>query len=264
MKTIFLMILSSLTLASCYAFMEDGCCWCGDNSIDGEEECEEYIITKTCQSFGFFGGQLKCSDECKFDTSDCYYEEDVVCGDGQIMVGEICDSDNLDGNSCHSLNLEFEGGVLACNETCDGWDFSGCYDFHCYLNEEIEEFVHGDFCDDMTTQKYNPVDCFPDGAAGEERIFPISIEPGFEIIIEARAAYDFVLYLIENCENTSGTNCLAATDLNTEYPFTESMIFSNTGEETIQYILVIDIKNKKRCDFDGFYYRIDVNKQPIQ
>jgi hypothetical protein len=53
----------------------------------------------------------------------------VGCGDGDVDViaGEACDGDNLDGRDC--ITEDFAGGVLACNDDCT-LDTSGCV-FEC-------------------------------------------------------------------------------------------------------------------------------------
>lgn len=46
------------------------------------------------------------------------------CGDGVVdLPGELCDGEDLDGNSCASLG--FLGGTLTCTDTC-GLDTRGC------------------------------------------------------------------------------------------------------------------------------------------
>ncbi len=48
----------------------------------------------------------------------------AVCGDGILQTGEVCDGNDLAGQSC--TNLEFYGGNLACRADCSGFDTSGC------------------------------------------------------------------------------------------------------------------------------------------
>ena len=58
---------------------------CGDNVINGNELCDNTDFgTQTCKDFSFLGGQLQCTDQCKFDFSRCF-------GDGKsnaIATGE--------------------------------------------------------------------------------------------------------------------------------------------------------------------------------
>lgn len=46
------------------------------------------------------------------------------CGDGEIDEGEVCDSANLNGESC--LTRGFDGGILSCNDFCDSFVTSSC------------------------------------------------------------------------------------------------------------------------------------------
>jgi hypothetical protein len=42
-----------------------------------------------------------------------------------LEAGEVCDLVQLDGQTCESLG--YEGGVLACNVTCDDFNLLGCF-----------------------------------------------------------------------------------------------------------------------------------------
>lgn len=46
------------------------------------------------------------------------------CGNGSIELGELCDSNLLQGEDCESLGLSF--GTLKCNSKCDGFDTGEC------------------------------------------------------------------------------------------------------------------------------------------
>ena len=46
------------------------------------------------------------------------------CGDGRLRRPEACDGSSLAEMTCEALG--FTGGTLACNDTCDGFDTSGC------------------------------------------------------------------------------------------------------------------------------------------
>ncbi len=46
------------------------------------------------------------------------------CGDNVIKGDEVCDLDQLNGETCRSLG--FAGGVLACTLTCDAYNVLGC------------------------------------------------------------------------------------------------------------------------------------------
>ena len=49
---------------------------------------------------------------------------DYVCGNGVLEGAELCDGEDLAGRACQSRG--FEGGTLACNDSCDGFDLTGC------------------------------------------------------------------------------------------------------------------------------------------
>ena len=49
---------------------------------------------------------------------------DMVCGDGVKAGSETCDGADVGTETC--LNQGFDGGTLACNGTCDGFDTTNC------------------------------------------------------------------------------------------------------------------------------------------
>ncbi len=68
-----------------------------------------------------------------------YHEIIVICGNGVQEEGEVCDGDDLGGETCQSQG--FDGGTLACNENCNAFDTSSCYDCGNGVQEE------GEVCD---------------------------------------------------------------------------------------------------------------------
>jgi hypothetical protein len=48
-----------------------------------------------------------------------------VCGDGVAHGEEVCDGNDLKGQTCQDFG--FSEGTLACNATCDAFDASACY-----------------------------------------------------------------------------------------------------------------------------------------
>ncbi|MBU1240711.1 hypothetical protein KJ865_13445, partial [Myxococcota bacterium] len=101
--------------------------WCGDVIIQGVEECDgENLGGETCGSIDdrLSGTDLRCNDQCQFDTSHCI--GGGICGNDIINAGEDCEGENLDGATC--LTEGYHGGVLACNGSC-GFDYSGCESF---------------------------------------------------------------------------------------------------------------------------------------
>ncbi|WP_230467851.1 hypothetical protein [Lujinxingia vulgaris] len=97
---------------------------CGDDAVNTDEEaCDGTDLAgETCESLGFDGGTLGCSDTCGFDTSAC--TTNPVCGDDTVNTDEeVCDGADLGGQTCESLG--FDGGTLGCSDTC-GFDTSAC------------------------------------------------------------------------------------------------------------------------------------------
>jgi len=97
---------------------------CGDEFLDPGEACDGANLGgQDCVSLGHYGntGAPVCTSACTFDTSAC----GPRCGDNTVDVahGEVCDSQQLTGNTC--VTLGFTSGVLACGANCQ-YDVSGC------------------------------------------------------------------------------------------------------------------------------------------
>ncbi len=108
---------SDFDTSSCHGF-------CGDGTINGPEICDGLSLGgETCDTLGYHeGGVLGCLNDCSgFDTSGC---EGGYCGDGEINGPEVCDGEDLGGETCESQG--FYGGTLACLADCTGFDTSGC------------------------------------------------------------------------------------------------------------------------------------------
>ncbi len=108
---------------------------CGNGVLDPDEECEGADLdAQTCDSFGFDGGTLACTADCRYDTSKC--NAAPVCGDGKIDPEESCD---CKGGACTPAQLanltcmnfdspkgvSFGGGALGCTDACT-YDIAGC------------------------------------------------------------------------------------------------------------------------------------------
>ena len=91
--------------------------------IEGTEECEGVDLNgETCESLGYYGGDLACDSSCVFDSSNC--ASYGLCGDGIVQDGnEECDGVDLNGGTCESLG--YSGGSLICTAEC-AFDLSGC------------------------------------------------------------------------------------------------------------------------------------------
>ena len=100
---------------------------CGDGTAQkGLDECDGTDFAgQTCQSLGYYGGQLACRENCQFDLSDC--ESHGWCGDQKVQGAyEQCDGTDFAGQTCQSFG--YEGGQLACGQNCI-LDLSGCTGF---------------------------------------------------------------------------------------------------------------------------------------
>ncbi|MBU1069911.1 SUMF1/EgtB/PvdO family nonheme iron enzyme [Myxococcota bacterium] len=98
---------------------------CLDGLVVGEEECDTTNLNgRTCQSLGYYGGELECNFSCTFEMDAC--EAEGRCGDAllQATYNEMCDGDNLAGQTC--LTLGYQGGVLSCAPDCSDFDLSNC------------------------------------------------------------------------------------------------------------------------------------------
>lgn len=102
---------------------------CGNGVIDGDEICDGPDLGGvTCMSmgYGYLSGELVCLASCNgFNLTDCS-TVDPLCGNGEIDGNELCDGPELQGQTCQSLGLGFDGGELACRSSCYGWDVAGC------------------------------------------------------------------------------------------------------------------------------------------
>ncbi len=97
---------------------------CGDGVVAAPfEACEaDNLNSQTCETLGYYGGQLSCSDDClAFDVSGC--APFGRCGDGSLQDQEECDGTDLDNETCESLG--FLRGSLSCGSDCR-FDVTGC------------------------------------------------------------------------------------------------------------------------------------------
>ena len=101
---------------------------CGDDTLQAEfgEACDGTdLAEQTCDSLGLGTGTLGCRSDCSdFDTSGC--NQSSTCGDGTVQSanGELCDGDNLNGQSC--VTRGYYEGTLSCQSHCMAFDESQC------------------------------------------------------------------------------------------------------------------------------------------
>ncbi len=114
---------------------------CGDGVVSGTETCDGTNFEGvTCQTEGYYGGEMVCTPTCTIDDSACVAAG--RCGDALIQggFGEDCDGDNLGGETC--MTLGYTSGTLTCDSAC-GFDVSACVS-ECG-NGQLEI---GEVCDD--------------------------------------------------------------------------------------------------------------------
>ncbi len=116
----------TLTCGTNCRFDTSGCGGsCGDGIIQtgqGEQCDTDNFGSQTCSSLGYYTGPLICTDDCTISESNC--EGTGSCGDGIIQTPyETCDGENLDGQTCISLN--YHPGTLACASNC-AFDTTSC------------------------------------------------------------------------------------------------------------------------------------------
>jgi hypothetical protein len=121
---------------------------CGDGIINDDrwmmEECDGNDLNyRDCQSFGYLGGNLTCTNKCKFDKSGCF---STYCGDNKVQqpndlgMVELCDGYDLNNRDCTSFGKAYLGGMLSCNADCT-YDLSEC--------------ITGTYCGDTRVQHPN-------------------------------------------------------------------------------------------------------------
>ncbi len=117
------------TVDSTIGICANGACTlarCGDGILEPGEGCDGGVPAGTdCSYFGYYHGDLTCSNTCQLDTASCAGR----CGDGAIDSdqGEYCDGSLPVGASC--FDFGYDVGALACGESC-GADLGDCHQLH--------------------------------------------------------------------------------------------------------------------------------------
>ena len=94
---------------------------CGDGKINtAGEQCDgsAFGSVRSCGQYtNFVGGSLKCTPQCRIDTTDCTVAS--ACGNGVLDAGEECDGKILGKiSTCVSFNGTFSSGTLGCTSSC--------------------------------------------------------------------------------------------------------------------------------------------------
>ncbi len=96
---------------------------CGNGAIEAPESCDGSDLGgEDCLSFGWFLGTVSCAADCTYDVSGCV-GGGPECGNWVVEWGEQCDTNDLGGGTCESVNMA--PGTLACKPDCT-YDRSGC------------------------------------------------------------------------------------------------------------------------------------------
>jgi len=114
---------------------------CGDGLIVGAETCDGALLGgRTCQSEGFYGGELVCGADCRLDTAGCAER----CGDGVLQAAhEACDGAALGGQTCATRG--FYQGTLRCASDCT-FDTGDCRSF---CGDGVIDTAYGELCDGL-------------------------------------------------------------------------------------------------------------------
>ncbi|MBU1221349.1 hypothetical protein KKF34_02600 [Myxococcota bacterium] len=101
---------------------------CGDGSLQADhEECDGLEFAGVngsngddCTSHGYGSGTVSCTEDCKFDLSEC-----DSCGNEQLdlLTGEECDGIHLGDGTCYLEGMW--GGELGCSSSCE-YELENC------------------------------------------------------------------------------------------------------------------------------------------
>src|SRR3989344_1717508 len=72
----------------------------------------------------FVGEQLVMINVGQYSVPTYLIGSEYVCGDGEIDSNEVCDGDNVGGESCASQG--YNSGVLFCSSNCMSFNYSSC------------------------------------------------------------------------------------------------------------------------------------------
>lgn len=97
---------------------------CGDSVKSGVEVCDGSDLGgQTCADLGLGSGSLGCKLNClAFETGGC--SGPASCGNGIKDGSEVCDGNDLGGQTCETAGAGT--GTLACATNCVTFDTAGC------------------------------------------------------------------------------------------------------------------------------------------
>ncbi|MGM0596218.1 MAG: DUF4215 domain-containing protein [Myxococcota bacterium] len=123
---------------SCRNCQKDCCPACGNGVQQTGEICDtDDLNDRTCEMFGYDGGDLSCTDWCTYDFSTCT-GTGPECGNDVKEYGEECDGDDMDNQDCSTLG--YLGGLAFCNTDCT-INKTGCTDMIRYFFEDFDELL---------------------------------------------------------------------------------------------------------------------------
>ncbi len=101
--------------------------WCGDGVLQSDhgEDCDgDQLGDQTCETLGWYGGELACDEACGFALTGCAVHG--RCGDGVLQEDhfEVCDQNAFSDGDC--VDLGYYGGVRGCAPDCGATDESAC------------------------------------------------------------------------------------------------------------------------------------------
>lgn len=78
---------------------------CGNGIVEGMEQCDRSDLDdQTCETLGYDGGTLGCTESCLFDAAGCSGADS--CGNGALDDGEDCDDGNdVDWDGCTDCQI---------------------------------------------------------------------------------------------------------------------------------------------------------------
>ena len=121
---------TALAVVPAHASADDPC---GDGIVDlRSEECDPNApVQPTCEDFkeSYYGGTLKCTDQCRWDSSGCRGTLPAYCGNRIVETGEECEPALPSEVGCADLGLvdSFgDGRRLYCDRTTCKWSRHDC------------------------------------------------------------------------------------------------------------------------------------------